>query len=517
MADCWISSRTNNTFTVEIRFDDPSRIEYIEIDIWNYDRDEWMTYFHSATVYYQNTKTLYGVQGTPNDVMCIFKFKPAYEGGMEVYQDDYTGFLRALTGYSEAGLVNLGAHSYFEANCTGTEPTNDQILNNYSFTTGSDYISQNWRLNYYGWLNQDVYCGLPSDPVLAWYENWYKPSGGGTSYSYTFYGLSPNTTYRTTTEVEAWNGYIWWIYWDTTTSPPPPPTTPGSVICDLRVSGGFHLSWSPSYNSVRYYILYYKRSSDYYWNSITNIPGTAYTLTNLSSGVSYDFMVQAYGDGGYSSTSPVTSYYTSPIIPVIQSGGVTSTSIKVACFNMSGSWDYVRVYRYTSADVYIDYKDILNTSDGTVTWNSLLPGTTFKFKASSYYSAAGWCADSGGNQAYSNIISIATSNRPSNFTDWITKSTGDPCTNLTYTEWNGLNNKAVEFCTYCGISTYSPIAVSTGNTFYNYLFNTIRNKLYDMYVAKSLSTTEIPSTKSAGDNVLANDLNALVTKLNAIP
>ena len=186
---------------------------------------------------------------------------------------------------------------------------------------------------------------------------------------------------------------------------------------------------------------------------------------------------------------------------------------------MTGNWDYIRVYAYQNGIVPA-YKDITYASyqSGTriVTWTGLFAGLQYKFNARTYYTYNSVALDS---VYWSNDLYVTTTSRPDNFSWTTPKVQGDPATNLTATEWNALCIRINEFRQYKGLSTISFTILSSGGFFYASNLNEARNAIYPMNSVGLFSTrlgiSDVVDPNDA-DDLLASDLNALVSCLNAI-
>jgi len=109
--------------------------------------------------------------------------------------------------------------------------------------------------------------------------------------------------------------------------------------------------------------------------------------------------------------------------------------------------------------------------------------------------------------------------RPSNWS-WTTSIyAGAPMTVTTdrkiqvmpASEWNAFTSRINEFRNYKGLSNYSFTTVSSGGTFWYWIFNQARTAINDMS-----PPTSVPPTESSGSDVDAYGFNRLKDSLNSI-
>ena len=362
---------------------------------------------------------------------------------------------------------------------------------------------------------------LPNGVVDAVY-----PSGStiSTVATGTVTGQSSNTVYTLYGFAQASNG-LYYQSGSASIKTLPQPTVPSSPVSIVsRIEGGFNLTWGIS-DDVEYYKLYYKYSYQYEYQYIpVNVLSNTYTLIDRDYGVQHDFKVRAVNGSYQSDTTSVTLGTTAPKSP----GNITcplvsanDIDIRVAD-GMSGNWDYIRIYKYDNLDNLLGYLDLTKTNydneQKIVTFSGLSINTQYKFNAATYYTANSTLLQS---VNWSNDLYVTTPalSRPSNFSWTTSKIQGDPAINLTAIEWNGLCTRINEFRLYKGLSSYSFTILSSGGFFYAYMLNEARNSIFPM------NSVGLPSTKlgisdvvnpNDADNLLASDLNALVSCLNAI-
>ncbi|WP_338592052.1 hypothetical protein V6669_06760 [Paenibacillus sp. Y5S-9] len=100
--------------------------------------------------------------------------------------------------------------------------------------------------------------------------------------------------------------------------------------------------------------------------------------------------------------------------------------------------------------------------------------------------------------------------RPANF-EWDTAKNAGSDFNITAAEWNRLTSKVNEFRLYKGISNYTFTRAVQGADFKATYYNDVISIINTMS-----PTTAIPSSKIAGDSILASDINRIRNSVNSI-
>lgn len=201
----------------------------------------------------------------------------------------------------------------------------------------------------------------------------------------------------------------------------------------------------------------------------------------------------------------VTVYNGSP--PTISGWSISDvekTSMKVF-WSQTGSSN---MYLYYGTSPYMFFSIPVTPSSGSYTLTGLTEGATYYL----YLYATNDYGD------YETGTKTATTNaRPSDFYWTNTHGSGYACTTLTHTEWNNLCDAVNEFRTYEDLSTINFTSATSGGTFTHGMFNQVRNAIYAILVAASVSTSGFPSTVSSGDTVYWSNIDALRTYLNSVP
>ena len=154
------------------------------------------------------------------------------------------------------------------------------------------------------------------------------------------------------------------------------------------------LTWNKVSNAQGYIVYKYDNSKKT-WVRVAKTTTTAntYTVSKLSSGISYKFAVKAYETVGgkevTSSTFPtVTAITLMPAATGFKTSSVSSTAVKLTWNKVSGATGYI-VYKYdTSKKTYVRVKKTTtNTASYTVT--GLSSGTSYKFAVKPYKTVSG--------------------------------------------------------------------------------------------------------------------------------
>lgn len=151
------------------------------------------------------------------------------------------------------------------------------------------------------------------------------------------------------------------------------------------------------------------------------------------------------------------------------------------------------------------------SSTPQVTFRGLEPDTEYEVQYELFYSSTETGSLDSSVTGSKTIYTDAPELSIEHF-EWDTPKTTDGAFNVTASEWNKLIDKITEVYTYLGWPNYQdtyPIeTVSSGDIFYAERFNEVKEAIGNLY------STGI-STKSTGDTINADDLNQLVTSLNA--
>ena len=280
--------------------------------------------------------------------------------------------------------------------------------------------------------------------------------------------------------------------------PYPAPPTPNPPTVIERFEGGYKLSWN-LVSGVESYTLKVRRSYDNHTYTFST-SDTLYEVIGLQFGVTHYVSVRANGEfssSNYSSEYPAT---TSPKTPTLSFTSKTADSVIVTVENMEGNWDAVDVTLNSTTKIVT----INNTS---VTFTGLTSNQTYTVTAKSRFYI-------NGTTLYSvNTASLIVDTDVRTYFSWDTpKIQGQPF-NITATEWNGLVQNVKDVHVYklgsYNSSQYPMTTVTSGNQIKALYFNQVK------FAIGSLNATGI-SDKSAGNAILASDLNTIIEKLNTI-
>lgn len=195
----------------------------------------------------------------------------------------------------------------------------------------------------------------------------------------------------------------------------------------------------------------------------------------------------------------------------------TETTIKVQVTGLDSGYDWddreiTWLICNTSGSVLSrKYGDIgANvTSTSYVTFTGLTPGTEYEVEYEIIYSST---EEGLLDQAVYGSKTVYTEEVAIEPFSWDTPKTSGKTFNVTASEWNRLIDKITEVYTYLGWADYQdtyPITkVKKGGIFYAERFNEVREAIGNLY------STGL-KTKYSGNIIYADDLNQLVTSLNA--
>lgn len=281
-----------------------------------------------------------------------------------------------------------------------------------------------------------------------------------------------------------------------------PPSAP--VVTD-RIDSGFFLAWG-SVAGATSYTFCWRKDTEYNYAETT---GTERAITGLIYGAMYFFSVCANNSAGSSAYSSENGATVNPKAPRISQGAVTARSITINTGSMSGSYDYIRVYRYSDSNQFQSSIDVQANSSATFT--GLTPGTVYIFKANSYFTTTEGTLIASVN--YSNTLDIEATARPANYS-WTNPKVSGGDVNLSAAEWNSFTQKINDFRAYLGYSTitFTQAVAADNHTAANY--TTALNALAE--ISSYFTAGTLPAARSSMDYLYASDFNNMVTCLNSI-
>jgi hypothetical protein len=303
-----------------------------------------------------------------------------------------------------------------------------------------------------------------------WLSNWPDSSTSGSSFSITVPDY--DTSYQFDMRSVGSNGSTssWTSTFSFTSGRPQPPTTPGGPyltgVGSGRTDAALNLDWGSSTNADSYILRYKNYDGVYHYIYGIHPP---YNLTGLQYGVTYYVSVKAVnsvGESGYSAENAAT---TRPRTPTISQGTVTSTSVEIQIGDMSGNFDRITVRKQNTNGSLIGSEDAY-TSNTSVIFTGLVPGSTYHFKASSFFTINGTTLES---YYYSNTLEITVGARPDNWAWSFDIYQGGDVYNtvvqadgtiwvyiMPSTEWNNFIDRILKFLVYMG-KTPGPYTYAT--------------------------------------------------------
>ncbi|MGI5920110.1 MAG: fibronectin type III domain-containing protein, partial [Christensenellales bacterium] len=297
--------------------------------------------------------------------------------------------ISGATKYAIAYLNNSGAWTTLTYNCTDTSYTATGLINRKEYTfLVQAYLEDRWS----SYTSADFVKATPQDPnrpvvkatpgkgsvTLSW-----NPVSGATAYAVAYYKNGwvtltydcTDTSY-TVTDLVSGRSYTFlvqakvdgkWSKYDSTdyvSATPTGPTKPAPKVTAVG-DGSVTLSWERVSAATAYAIAYLNNSGK--WTTLTyDCTDTTYTITDLVSGKTYTFLVQAKVDGKWSKFDSTDYVYATPTGPTKPAPKVTAVgdgSVTLSWNKISGATKYAIAY--------------LNSSGGWTTLTYNCAGTTY--------------------------------------------------------------------------------------------------------------------------------------------
>jgi hypothetical protein len=299
---------------------------------------------------------------------------------------------------------------------------------------------------------------------------------------------------------------------------PNPISPPSSApVIEIRYSSGFKLTWGASTDELleSYTIrLYNTRTGEYSHYERSGI-FTYISIYSLEYGTTYEISVRANGSNG--GTSPYTTSNVAtvnPCTPTISVVSVTSDSISVKIDSLTGTWTGVTFDLYINGNIVPNSNKLAYNIGDIVTWTELTPNTTYEIQAFTFLNVSVQLLSLSPAS-----ITAYTSTRPNNFAWTYAKVSGANFL-LTKDEWNSFTSKINEFRQYKGLSNYSFTTAVTGTNFMASMFRQARSAILEMNPpttppSSKVGVSEVANLSDA-DDILASDLNLIVSSLNSI-
>jgi len=222
-----------------------------------------------------------------------------------------------------------------------------------------------------------VYCS--TTPGSIGVNNLITSMDGITETTLKITGLTPNTTYYFAI-VGIGNGTITSKEVSTTTKDVPKPANIKTATGDGQVT----LTWDKTDDASKYAVSLYNASTGKYNTLSTSITGTSYTVTGLTNGTKYQFLVQAYAGGTWSKYTTADHVSATP-------NGTKPTDIEVttASGKVTLNWNAVEGATKYAVSIYKGTGNNYNTLSTSITGTSytatgLTNGTTYQFLVQAY-------------------------------------------------------------------------------------------------------------------------------------
>ena len=292
-----------------------------------------------------------------------------------------------------------------------------------------------------------------------------------------------------------------------------------------RIAEAFYVRFNALSGATIYEVDVYNDGTNAYVGRYPFSSTTGNLISGLQSGTTYRLSYrgrnQTYETASdWSATANATTVPAQPTI----TGSVTPTSMTITISSPPfGQYTDFVVERYTTTgSTAIDSKVILSGNNGATTWSGLPTGVSYRFRAYTRLTLNGSTLTS---PSYSNWVNLTTdATRPLNWS-WTTATDGNGAKLLTAnysmlaSEWYSFQQRINEFRLYRGLTAYQFYTTDQSQSSFTIPTSGMDFKAYHMNQAinaiNSLSTTGI-SSKSAGDDIRASDLNTLRTRINSI-
>lgn len=302
-------------------------------------------------------------------------------------------------------------------------------------------------------------------------------NGETTGTSFTFTVPDPNTVYQFDMQSVGADGTTsaWTAVKSFTSGTAPLPGKPSAPYLTGanggRGDGSLNLAWTAGTNCSTYTLRY--KHYDGIYHTITGITGTTYNLTGLQYGVSYHVSVEGVNPTGVSGYSSENTATTAPRIPTITKDSAALTTITIQVGAMTSNYTKITVWKQDPDGVWRGSQDCM--ANELVSFTGLVTGSSYNFKASSFFDINGVSLESAG---YSATLAIACTSRPA---DWEWSYSINPSgvmyntvvengivygEVMTYTEWNDFIDTLLDFLAYKGKTpgSYTYVVSKSGCT-----------------------------------------------------
>lgn len=318
------------------------------------------------------------IHGSASGSVCSGYFNETLGPNAEVYVDVETWNSDGFTLYLRVTNPNSGTLNYYIMNIGGASP----VVGFYKMVSGSEnQVGSDTSVsvatgNKIGFSVEDS----GSNVVLkAW-----KDTGGGWSQIATATDSSSPLTGSGYAGVDTWqnNVYIDNFYAGTIISVPNAPTFNTATAGNAQVA----LAWTApgSGPTPTGYKVKYGTSAGSYGTTVDVGNVTSYTVTSLTNGTTYYFVIVAYNGGGDSSNSTeknATPSVGAPSAPTLNTVSHGNGQVTLGWGSVAGATGY-RVKRGTSTGSYGTTTDVGNVTSYTPT--GLTNATTYYFVVEAY-------------------------------------------------------------------------------------------------------------------------------------
>jgi len=297
----------------------------------------------------------------------------------------------------------------------------------------------------------------------------------------------------------------------TSTAATPKPTNIKATAGDGQVT----LTWDKVTGATKYAVSIYKGTGTNYNTLTTSITGTSYTATGLTNGTTYQFLVQAYVNGKWSTFTTADHVSATPV------GTAKPTNIKATAGDgqVTLTWDKVTGATKYAVSIYkgtgTNYNTLTTSITGTsYTATGLTNGTTYQFLVQAYVNGK-WNTFTTADHVSATPVGTA---KPTN----VKATAGDGQVKLTWSAVSGATKYAVSIYKGTGTSyntlstsitgtSYTATGLTNGTTYQFLVQAYVGGKWNTFTTADHVSATPVGTAKPTNVKATAGDGQVTLT------
>ncbi len=227
-------------------------------------------------------------------------------------------------------------------------------------------------------LSWKALSGATKYGVYKYLNGSYSAVGVTTSTSYTVSGLTNGTKYGFL--VRAYANGTWSSFTTADNVYCTPTASVKPVVTATAKSGSVQLSWKALSGATKYNVYYYLNGK---YTAVATTTATSYTVSGLTNGTKYGFLVRAYVNGAWTSFSSADHVYATPTAKPAVTATAKSGSVQLTWKALSGATKY-NVYYYLNGK----YTAVVTTTSTSYTVKGLTSGTKYGFLVRAYVNGA---------------------------------------------------------------------------------------------------------------------------------